>query len=158
MTDNDTAVQLPGAIATRNLSVDEDDVDLFVSPRRFGGATPSAKAARDRAFQIHLQGSNSQLDPVVPVAENAGVRKDDSSYSIGTNLDGKFRLLSTYGFFLLHSNVITARNNGDVLASLSFLLSYVLLQMPKVSIFPKLLSKRYQRAEEFDGFTLRLFA
>lgn len=72
-----------------NSPVDEDDVDLFVSPRRFGGATPSAKAARDRAFTAPIPPFEEEYTRQ-PAQKETG--REDCSYDIGgdfTNLRGK---------------------------------------------------------------------
>jgi hypothetical protein len=72
---------------------DEDEVDVFISPRRFGGSTPSAKVARDRAFRgsgstIHVPPSPRREKIVKGVAAS-----EDASYQVESNADSKLNAI-----------------------------------------------------------------
>lgn len=65
-----------------HLREDDDDVDLFVSPRRFVGSTPSAKKAKERAAR------NAFKDEEAPRAPKAHKSiSEDASYQIDTDIE-----------------------------------------------------------------------
>lgn len=54
-------------IQMSNIQDQEDDVDLFVSPRRFGGRTPGPKATKQKVFDEELAkraSQNSERDDI----------------------------------------------------------------------------------------------
>lgn len=63
-------------------ALEEEDVDIFVSPRNFGGRTPCAKTARDRAYLANSS-PNSFPDPSTASSDsrysNNGMKNNSES-------------------------------------------------------------------------------
>lgn len=62
---------------------EDDDVDLFVSPRRFGGSTPSAKQTKERVFK-HNDPAKKSGEVTKQKSEESA---DDESLDIGEHFD-----------------------------------------------------------------------
>lgn len=76
-------------LLTMDVPGDKEDVDVFVSPKRFGGHTPAAKATRQKVFEDNLKRASLQQETSRSLQSNSERLK----YTYRGQKDGKLAFL-----------------------------------------------------------------